>query len=111
MKQKFKKLLTNSKTILEKIKLHKKSIATLEPEMELEFKYIQGITLGNMYMRMYVSKYKNFIIFKQTNTKRSIYGFPVKNAKPITFYFIEGHDKEYKKLSDLIKLLDTGKLK
>ena len=109
MKEKVRKLLTSGKEVLSKIKLTKKSDTNVEEKPNITFEYFQGISYGNMYMRMYQAQFEGFTIFKQTNIKRDRYGYPKKN--PITFYFIEGHDKEYNDLMELITLLRQGKLK
>lgn len=78
-------------------------------EPELVFEYIQGLTISNMYLRMYETVYSGVKVFKQVNTKRDRYGYP--KGKSNTFYFVEGLDKEFKNLSDLIQLIDKGKVK
>ena len=109
MKEKVRKLLTSGKEVLSKIKLTKKSDTNVEEKPNITFEYFQGISYGNMYMRMYQTQFEGFTIFKQTNTKRDRYGYP--KANPITFYFVEGHYKEYNDLMELITLLRQGKLK
>lgn len=121
MRLKFKRLIKNSEKLflLSKIKLNMikntdteiniNDIKPKEPEDSIIFEYFQGIAYGNMYMRMYQATYSGSIIFKQTNTKRDKYGKPKGNPK--TFYFVEGHNKEYSKLETLTKLIDKGILK
>lgn len=109
MRTKVRKLLKSGKEVLSKIKLTKKTDTKVEELPNITFEYFQGISYGNMYMRMYQAQFEGFTIFKQTNTKRDRYGYPKGN--PITFYFVEGHDKEYNNLMKLITLLRQGQLK
>lgn len=109
MKAKVRKFLKSGKEVLSKIKLYKKTDIKVEELPNITFEYFQGISYGNMYMRMYQAQFEGFTILKQTNTKIDRHGCP--KGKPITFYFIEGHDKEYKNLMELITLLRQGQLK
>lgn len=112
--KKFKNFL-QCKRLLNKLSIFKdnnEDAVISEPECikeSLTFNYIQGITYRNMYMRMHEATYGDSKIFKQVNTKRDKYGIP--KGKPITFYFIEGHDKEYSNLKTLTDLIDKGVLK
>ena len=108
MKNNIRKFLKSWKQVLSKIKLTKKTDINKEEFPNITFEYFQGITYGNMYMRMYQAQFEGFTILKQTNTKRDKYGNPKGN--PITFYFVEGHDKEYSNLLNLITLLREGKI-
>lgn len=115
MMLKIKRLLNkvkNKTNLLKKLKEHKNK--TKEPESSelldkinsLKFEYLQGISYGNMYMRMYQAPYNGLTVYMQTNTKRDRYGHP--KGKGNTFYFVNGHDKEYANLKDIINLIDRG---
>lgn len=102
------KLKNLLKTFKKRINVETKTkLAHQEPE--IVFEYIQGLSLSNMYMRMYETVYAGVKVFKQVNTKRDKYGHPKGN--PTTFYFVSGLDKEFKKLTDLLSLIDKGKIK
>ena len=101
------KLKSTSLALLKKCINKKTKHKPQEPE--LVFEHIQGLVVSNMYLRMYETVYAGVKVFKQTNTKRDRYGHP--KGKPNTFYFVDGLDKEFKNLSDLLILIDKGKIK
>jgi hypothetical protein len=110
---KLKRLLGNLKTnskLLKRIREHRNKVKEPEGEVpSIKFVYFQGLTLGNMYMRMSEGQYKGITILMQTNTKRDGYGYPKGKGK--TFYFVDSHNEEFNKLSDLIALIDKGIVK